>query len=639
MTSRLAVLLIIFSTVAASQRVPAVFDPQDASGIHEQFGVYWTNTPGWDTDIQIRNNYLAGPIKVTPSLRLSGGGEITLPEVTVRSSEVQTLDVGALLAKVAPGVAGTVGAWGSLVVRYTSNHLRNIYVAMIVRSTAHPIMFHLDAFPRPLNFQSGSREGIWWIENQQDAHALILTNLSDHKVQSEVSLSNASGQERVLPVEIAAFQSLKFELSELLHSAGLSGTYGGIRIRQDRDIGSLESTVLVFNETTGFAAQLKMFDNDPRMALENRKWGGLTKWVLRAPMLALAHPDPTLGFPEGTYLYPKIFLRKTSSEDITAKLFLRWQSSSQSGITAELPISVGARETELIDIEKLQQDGILPSAAHWAMATVETESPPNSLIAIAASFDQTGHHGAQTPFSDQLGSHWVGSEWQAGPTKNTIIAIGNGGTSLTTAAITLFFDSGKKKYEVERTLGAGEQIWFDLNLIINSGIPDKNGLTIPRGVTSGTYDLWDRQYHLMGNLFEGKVIIDKTFGHATYGCMVCCGPGITGISLDPTDVGTGFSQDASVQGVDDCSGEPEDDTGYFTSCWTGNSSIATASVGSIHGANTGTTHAYAHGTIPVGGGIDSRDCPTTQRTVNNNVNVVAIPTNFHQTGVTSTKGI
>jgi hypothetical protein len=28
---------------------------------------------------------------------------------------------------------------------------------------------------------------------------------------------------------------------------------------------------------------------------------------------------------------------------------------------------------------------------------------------------------------------------------------------------------------------------------------------------------------LGGNLFEGKVILDKTFGHLAYGCVQCCG--------------------------------------------------------------------------------------------------------------------
>jgi len=46
---------------------------------------------------------------------------------------------------------------------------------------------------------------------------------------------------------------------------------------------------------------------------------------------------------------------------------------------------------------------------------------------------------------------------------------------------------------------------------------------LPADVTSGTYDLEDLNPGLGGNLIEGKVAPDKTFGHLTYGCLTCCG--------------------------------------------------------------------------------------------------------------------
>lgn len=40
---------------------------------------------------------------------------------------------------------------------------------------------------------------------------------------------------------------------------------------------------------------------------------------------------------------------------------------------------------------------------------------------------------------------------------------------------------------------------------------------------AGTYDLEDLNPGLGGNLIEGKVALDTTWGHLTYGCLTCCG--------------------------------------------------------------------------------------------------------------------
>jgi hypothetical protein len=39
----------------------------------------------------------------------------------------------------------------------------------------------------------------------------------------------------------------------------------------------------------------------------------------------------------------------------------------------------------------------------------------------------------------------------------------------------------------------------------------------------GSYELRDLIDRGVGNLYEGKVIVDKTFGHVAYGCATCCG--------------------------------------------------------------------------------------------------------------------
>jgi hypothetical protein len=68
-------------------------------------------------------------------------------------------------------------------------------------------------------------------------------------------------------------------------------------------------------------------------------------------------------------------------------------------------------------------------------------------------------------------------------------------------------------------------MWLNFGDLIKNRVPDRKGLVLPSTLTSGTYELRDLKPGVGGNLFEGKIIVDKTWGHLAYGCMICCGYG------------------------------------------------------------------------------------------------------------------
>jgi len=49
-------------------------------------------------------------------------------------------------------------------------------------------------------------------------------------------------------------------------------------------------------------------------------------------------------------------------------------------------------------------------------------------LAVTAGYDQTGRYGTQTPFSDQLASHWEAGKWEVDSMHNSLVTVGNGGT-------------------------------------------------------------------------------------------------------------------------------------------------------------------------------------------------------------------
>jgi hypothetical protein len=77
---------------------------------------------------------------------------------------------------------------GSLVLRYNARAMRNLYAAVMVYDTGHPIDFHMDAFAQATEFDAGSREGIWWLPGDSVTGYLILTNVGDRNLAPSLVL-------------------------------------------------------------------------------------------------------------------------------------------------------------------------------------------------------------------------------------------------------------------------------------------------------------------------------------------------------------------------------------------------------------------------------------------------------------------
>lgn len=283
-------------------------------------------------------------------------------------------------------------------------------------------------------------------------------------------------------------------------------------------------------------------------------------------------------------------------------------------------------ETRRIDVASLQDGKTLPQNAHWASVTLTTSGLPDEVLAVAASYDQSLHYGAQTPFSDQLAFRWEGSMWEFDPYHDSIIAVGNGGTKPTRAALTIFYNQGTEKYELEQTLQADEQMWIDVGKLIREKVPDKNGKTLPSDLTSGSYEIRDLTNKSIGVLFEGKVVYDKTYGHVTYGCVRCCGytSAIFDYSMLFLPVSSGAPN--GVQADYQCTGgqQWEDVSSSFYSNWkTANTNIATVNSTGYHsGVSVGIT------TSTTWGNLQSfnlqYNCPIIQKNPGGGVNVARL---------------
>ncbi|HEY6770657.1 MAG TPA: hypothetical protein VI386_38425 [Candidatus Sulfotelmatobacter sp.] len=253
---------------------------------------------------------------------------------------------------------------------------------------------------------------------------------------------------------------------------------------------------------------------------------------------------------------------------------------------------------------------------------------------LLSSYDSTGRYGAQTPFSDNLGSYWSGGQWEVDSTHNALIAVTNGGNRPTDALLTIHYNNGQQKYEMQQSIAAGDQMWLNVAELIRNQVPDRKGRTLPADLTVGTYELEDLNPGLGGNLIEGKVSLDKTWGHLAYGCIQCCGYSPY-LSPDTLGLGVGGNGTIGAYGENNCTGVDGYNLGsYFNQpnavWWSGNSATAAVTKFNGHGVAAGSTNGFATATIPSGDG-NPKVCPQTKQEGDNIINVCPTSTTINST--------
>jgi len=53
-----------------------------------------------------------------------------------------------------------------------------------------------------------------------------------------------------------------------------------------------------------------------------------------------------------------------------------------------------------VDVGLLQDGKVLSKNANWSSVEIVTDTQPDEVVAVAASYDASLHYGAQTPFSE-----------------------------------------------------------------------------------------------------------------------------------------------------------------------------------------------------------------------------------------------
>ena len=290
----------------------------------EQHAAYWTSEPGWDTELQLRNNLPAEPLTVTPVLRLPSRQEIPLTAVTIPPNGSVSVSVNEDLQEHAPDLLGRPDSYGSVTFRFQSHHAMNLYATAVPSLRGQPVAFHIPTHPEwnaadaSRGNGPGSLEGIWWQERSGLKDLLLINNTSDAEISGTLSLFDASGKGWSEPLSLGPHQLERMAMNDLLQKADLKGSYGGISFEVPASASALDGVHLVYDEGGKFSASLEMFHRDPNATVRDRTGSDQEPWTMRAPMLALSAPDLALGLSSEKTLQPTLMVRNTTAHSVSA---------------------------------------------------------------------------------------------------------------------------------------------------------------------------------------------------------------------------------------------------------------------------------------------------------------------------------
>ncbi|HKW17787.1 MAG TPA: hypothetical protein VJO35_09790 [Terriglobales bacterium] len=268
-----------------------------------------------------------------------------------------------------------------------------------------------------------------------------------------------------------------------------------------------------------------------------------------------------------------------------------------------------AGEAKVLDLSTFQLAGDIPASAQWSTVRVGYKGRTADLVPVALSYDEGGRYGVQTPFGEGTSPLFKGSMWHVDTTYNTIITTGNGGSEPTAAEVTLFYNGGKDTYRVEKMLAPGQQLWLNVGELIRNQVPDSDGHTIPPGTMAGSYELRDLDHGLVGQLYEGKLVIDKTYGHAAYGCGRCCGYDELQLTPSPFSGPPNIDNDDVIQANASCTGQVVDVTSGGYSWASSKPAVATLPTRTLHTVAVGTATGSAFIQLTSPGPQHQGQCP------------------------------
>ncbi len=320
---------------------------------------------------------------------------------------------------------------------------------------------------------------MWWKRDPGVIPYLYLVNVNATTTTANISISGSPADPAMAQnVTLAAHETRMMSLQPLIGSLTHPVMEGGVRITYAGDGRPLNVEGALENTNTGYSLTFPVLRESTRSARNEVMHGSID---YAAVGVQLGAPKPSMNFPEGTEFIPYATLRNLSRQPITVLSTV----VSTDGSASNIPLPA----LTLLPAETRQMD---LSSIHRAASSSSTEinilfsykgAAGDVVIAIGSTAKDGSYVFAIDPQLKNLVRGDIGSIWQVeGPT-DTMVSFWNTGSKAEDDAFELDFGSGT--YLIPVHLEANASTSLDLGELLNKGIPDPNGVLVPRNVTQG----------------------------------------------------------------------------------------------------------------------------------------------------------
>jgi len=553
-------------------------DPQDW---HTLFAAYYDTRGRWSSTLTLNNK---GRDAAQPEVTLFSpqGRAYVIQDVTVPGAGFLEIDLARAVRRAGGGFA--------------SGSIRVKYFGKILQMGAQVLVHDLDRglqFDEQLSYASPSYvnrlEGLWWRPTERTRMAIVMTNLSDERVEVR---SRVKGPDRLGRPE-GALSHFRLDPHEqrIVSFDGDGGgrlrrgdTAGGLSLEFDGPHGALLARLLVEDTTSGYSASLPL--------------------------------APTTGAKTSTYhggglrrssgdkgLLPVLLGRNLSAASavVTGRLVFNRPDGSVDSITLP-PTTLQAGETALIDARAAWRAVADQAGDDGIGVEFDYTSAPGSVLMSASLVSGDRNRVFRVPLIDPETpkSSTGGYPWFADDNRTTTVFLKNTTTSKVIYLLQVTHAGGIYAPGIKE-IEPGQTIVVDVRKLRDEQVPDAFGQTIPSNARSGQLQ-WSikstTKYAMIG---RAEHTDDGNGVSASYACLNCCPPKTNAVWTedDPTSVGIGTTINLYVMAQDeDCYqnlSAPYSMPWPYLNSWSfGNTGIATSYTDStVYGVGGGQTTFYA----------------------------------------------
>jgi len=448
--------------------------PQDDSSgpsspavtVHERFATFLAGNE-FKAQLLIQNLRLDVPVTVVPALIVTRG-EIPLEPITLPAHTTRTVDVNAALQ--ANGLADTRGA---VVVRYNFNSYGAVSAVVISSDESHWLYLNSVAESREEFWYGTTLDAVLWAP-QEGVHGFIsLVNTSSEPRVVHATFVIRGHSEKLPAIAIAPRQFRFVSIDELLARSRQTGA--GIHLAYQGNAGDIVAEGALFKKDNGFAKYVRFMDTSLKFA----------SGTLRSNFLLLGRQPAPDGFPAQVAFRSVAVVRNVDTGPIQVTPTIRYLRGESVQTISLKSLTLGIDESALIDFEREQRAGNLPTDFSQGTLELISNTQHTSIISELFNFDQrNGGYVVGSSFSAHP-ARATGSIWRIDGSFQTTVVIENTAMQSDEVRLRLFSDNGT--YEKIFPVAAGGILKIDLRELQQNSARDKDGHLLT--ATSGTLSL------------------------------------------------------------------------------------------------------------------------------------------------------